>query len=75
MENNSLGELNYSCPYYYPSVKTHSLSVQEVFELHKAMVRGYYLRPKYILKMLFSIRSLTQLKNYISAGLKVLRRR
>ena len=75
VENNSLGELNYSCPYYYPSVKTHSLSVQEVFELHKAMVRGYYLRPKYILKMLFSIRSLTQLKNYISAGLKVLRRR
>lgn len=72
VEQNNLGELNYQKPYYYPSVRTHYLGSDEVFELHKKLVRSYYLRPAYILKMLFSIRSFTQLKNYIIAGLRVL---
>lgn len=74
VESHNLGELNYDKPYYYPSVKTNSLSVDEVFQLHKKLVRGYYLRPMYILKMLCSIRSFVQLKNYIKAGLKILYR-
>ena len=74
VENSSLGELDYSHPYYYPTVKTHFLSSKEVFECHKQLVRGYYLRPSYILKMLFKIRSFAQLKNYIKAGLRVLKR-
>ncbi len=74
VENNSLGELNYERPYYYPSVKAHNLDLDEIFELHKSLVKGYYLRPVYILKMLFSIRSFTQLKNYIKAGLRILNR-
>ena len=74
VEQNNLGELNYDKPYYYPSVRTHSLSRDEVFELHKKLVRSYYLRPGYILKMLFSIRSFTQFKNYYKAGLRILKR-
>lgn len=74
VENNCLGELNYTRPYYYPTVKTHHLSAQEVFDYHKKMVREYYLRPTYIAKMLLSIRSFTQLKNYVKAGLRVLKR-
>lgn len=75
VQNSSLGELNYDHPYYYPSVRTHSLTCEEVFRLHKEMVKSYYLRPKYILKMLFSIRSFAQLKNYFKAGMRILKRR
>ena len=74
VENSSLGELDYSHPYYFPTVRTHELSSQEVFEYHKTMVREYYLRPLYILKMLLKIRSFAQLSNYIKAGLRVLKR-
>ena len=74
VENSSLGELDYSHPYYFPTVRTHELSFQEVFEYHKKMVREYYLRPLYILKMLLKIRSFAQLSNYIKAGLRVLKR-
>lgn len=74
VENSSLGELDYSHPYYFPTVRTHELSPQEVFEYHKKMVREYYLRPLYILKMLLKIRSFAQLSNYIKAGLRVLKR-
>ena len=72
VENNSLGELNYDCPYYYPSVRTHNLSIDEVFALHKSLVRSYYMRFGYILQMLFKIRSFTQLKNYFKAGLRII---
>ena len=72
VEENRLGMLNYERPYYYPCVKTHFLSVDELFELHKKLVRSYYLRPSYILKMLLSIRSFKQLENYFKAGLKIL---
>ena len=72
VEQNKLGELNYERPYYYPSVNTHTLSKDEVFKLHKKIVRSYYLRPLYILKMLFAIRSLKQFENYFKAGLKIL---
>lgn len=74
VENSSLGELDYSHPYYFPTVRTHELSSQEVFEYHKKMVREYYLRPLYILKILLKIRSFAQLSNYIKAGLRVLKR-
>ena len=74
VENSSLGELDYSHPYYFPTVRTHELSSQEIFEYHKKMVREYYLRPLYILKMLLKIRSFAQLSNYIKAGLRVLKR-
>ena len=73
LENN-LGEMKdfYTNPYYYPCVKTHYLSKEEIKNFHKYAVKKFYLRPKYILKKLAEIQSFTQLKNYFSAGLSVL---
>ena len=65
-------EDKYKSAYYYPSVKTHSLSKDRVFELHKKAVRKFYLRPSFILKTLFSIRSFVEFKNYTVAGLGLL---
>ena len=68
-------EDKYKSAYYYPSVKTHSLSKEEVFELHKRAVKSFYIRPSYILKTLFSIRSLAEFVNYAKAGIGLLIKR
>ncbi|MCR5260958.1 MAG: B12-binding domain-containing radical SAM protein [Candidatus Gastranaerophilales bacterium] len=74
---NSLGEMKdfYKNPYYYPCVKTHYLSKEEIVKLHKYAVRKFYLRPKYIIKKLKEIKTAEQLKNYFRAGLSVLFKR
>ena len=75
-ENNLLdNDDRYQSAYYYPSVKTHALSKDEVFELHKKAVKRFYLRPVYILKTLLGIRSFTEFKNYAIAGLGLLFRK
>lgn len=61
--------------YYYPAVNTHNLTRERVFELHKAAVKRFYLRPLYILKMLLRIRSFEEVKNYFTAGMNVLLRK
>ena len=61
--------------YYVPTVRTIYLPKERVFELHKKAVKRYYLRPNYILKMLLSIRSFSELKNYFRAGINLLIRR
>ncbi len=66
------GDEKYKSAYYYPSVRTHNLDKERVFALHKEAVKKFYLRPSFILKTLFSIRSLTELKNYTLAGLGLL---
>lgn len=68
------GEL-YKSAYYYPTVKTYALSKERIMELHKQAIKRFYLRPKFILKSLLNIRSLTELKNYFLAGLSVLLKR
>lgn len=70
---NSLGDVEdfYKNPYYYPSVKTHYLSKEEIKNLNKYAVKRFYLRPKYIWKKLKEIKTLTQFKNYFKAGLSV----
>ena len=76
LENNLFDdEDKYKSAYYYPSVRTHELSKERVFELHKEAVRRFYLRPSFILKTLFSIKSLTELKNYTIAGISLLFKR
>lgn len=75
IENNYLGVLNYSKPYYYPCVNTHNLTCDEVFEYHKKMVRSYYLRFSYVIEILFKIRSLKQFVNYSRVALKIFKRR
>jgi len=62
----------YKSAYYYPTVKTHNLSKERIFELHKQAIKRYYLRPKFIIRTLLNIRSFTELKNYFLAGLSVL---
>lgn len=72
VKEHNLGELNYDLPYFYPSVNTHHLSKERVFEIHKNAVKNYYLRPKYILMMLLQIRTFVEFKNYLKAGLRVM---
>lgn len=75
VKTNGLEDLNnkdfYKNPYYYPCVKTEFLTKDEIKNLHKYAVKKFYLRPKYILKKLQEIKNLSQLKNYIKAGLNV----
>ena len=65
----------YKSAYYYPTVKTHNLSKDRIFELHKQAVKRFYLRPAYILRMLMGIRSFYEFKNYMLAGLSVLKKK
>lgn len=68
-------ETSFENAYYYPAVNTHNLTRERVLELHKAAVKRFYLRPLYILKMLFRIRSFEEVKNYFTAGMNVLLRK
>lgn len=61
--------------YFYPAVDTHCLPKERVFELHKKAIRQFYLRPRYILRMVSKIRTFTEFKNYFRAGLNVLLRK
>lgn len=75
VKEHNLGELNFDLPYYYPSVNTHFLDKERVFELHKNALKEYYGRPSYMLMMLFKIRSFKEFFNYFKAGLRVLFRK
>ncbi len=75
VQENNLGELNFDLPYYYPSVDTHYLSKDRVFELHKSALKEYYGRLSYMFTMLFKIRSFREFYNYFKAGLRVLFRK
>lgn len=75
-ENNLINsDTSFSSAYFYPSVNTHHLTKERVFQLHKKAIRRFYLRPAYIIRMLSRIRSFTEFKNYFKAGLGVLLRR
>lgn len=60
--------------YYYPVTRSHHLSKERIFELHKKAVKKFYLRPKFILKTLLSIRSINEFKNYAKAALAILQK-
>jgi len=68
------GNLDFQSAYYAPVVRSHSLSKERIFELHKLAVKRFYLRPKFILKTLFSLRSFAEFKNYFIAAMNLLRR-
>jgi len=61
--------------YFYPVVKTHFLTKERVFELHKSAIKRFYLRPRFILRSLLNIRSFAELKNYFVAGIGILLRK
>ena len=66
------GELDFANSYYEPVIRAHKLSKERIFALHKQALKRYYLRPKFILKTLIGIRTLSELKNYFKAGIKLL---
>lgn len=66
------GNLDFQRAYYQPVVKSFALSKDRIFELHKKAVKRFYLRPKFILKTLFSLRSFAEFKNYFRAGINLL---
>jgi len=72
VKEHNLGEINYDMPYFYPTVNTHYLTKEEVFNLHKYAVRSYYIRLPYILMMIASIRSFSEFVNYFKAGMRIL---
>ncbi len=75
-ENNLFDlDTSFESAYFYPSVNTHHLTKDRVFELHKIALKRFYLRPRYILKMLFKIRSFEEVKNYFTAGFNILLRK
>lgn len=66
------GNLDFRSAYYEPVVRSEHLSKERIFELHKQAVKRFYLRPKFILKTLLSLRSFAEFKNYFIAGLNLL---
>ena len=66
------GNLDFRSAYYEPVVRSEYLSKERIFELHKQAVKRFYLRPKFILKTLLSLRSFAEVKNYFVAGINLL---
>ncbi len=66
------GNLDFRNAYYQPVVKSHYLSRERIFELHKQAVKRFYLRPKFVFKTLLSLRSFNELMNYARAGLNLI---
>ena len=66
------GNLDFKSAYYEPVVRSEYLSKERIFELHKQAVKRFYLRPKFILKTLLSLRSFAEVKNYFTAGMNLL---
>lgn len=64
--------LKFDGAYYIPSVRSHELSKERILDIHKSAVKRFYLRPKFILKTLVSIRSISEFKNYFLAGLNLI---
>lgn len=69
------GELDFTNSYYEPVVRAHKLSKERIFELHKQAIKRFYLRPKFIIKTLFGLRSFAEFKNYFTAGINLLLKR
>ncbi|HEY4706486.1 MAG TPA: radical SAM protein [Thermodesulfobacteriota bacterium] len=79
VENNlfqgPVDDMLYKDAYYYPTVKGHHLTQEEILGLYEEAVRRFFFRPSYIVKRLVGIRSVNELKGYSAAGLAMLRRR
>ena len=74
VKKNRLGEINYEKPYFIPTVKSYSLTSEEIYKYNQKMNRDYYLRPSYILKMATNINSITKFKTYYDTFIKLVRK-
>ena len=61
-----MGNLDYTNAYFMPIVKSHDLPKSRIFELYQTAYKRYYLRPKFIFKTLFNIKSYGELKYYFN---------
>lgn len=55
------------------AMPTNHLSKEEVLSLKKKAVKSFYLRPRYLIKRLTSIRTLYELKEQVSEGIAMFR--
>ncbi len=74
VKKNRLGEISYEKPYILPSVRSYELTSQEIYEYNKKLNKNYYLRPKYMFKMLKEINSITKFKSYYDAFIKLVKK-
>lgn len=58
-------------PNFIPMVWEKELSREELFSLFKKAYHSFYLRPSYVLKKIFQLRSWAELKSKIKAGINV----
>lgn len=66
-EGSNIDEL-YRDAYYYPTVKSHYLSKDEIHRLCKQALRRFYLRPQYIIKRFRGIHSLREFHQHLRIG-------
>jgi len=59
--------------YARPIVRTQTLSTDELVQLRRKALLGYYLRPKYVLDTVMDIRSPKVFLNYAKSGLRLIR--
>lgn len=59
--------------YARPIVRTVELSTEDLISLRRKAILSFYLRPSYVLRTLRDIQSPIELKNYLKAGLRLLR--
>ncbi|MFQ5952629.1 MAG: B12-binding domain-containing radical SAM protein [Candidatus Omnitrophota bacterium] len=58
--------------YSKPLIRTRHLTTEELIDIRRLARLGFYLRPRYVLRTLLSIRSPKVLLNYMRAGLALL---
>ncbi len=56
----------------FPIIETEKLKKEEIWQLRKKAIREFYLRPSYILRRLFQIRSIRDLEITISNAISLL---
>lgn len=57
----------------YPRWRTEHFSAEQLLELQRSLTRSFYLKPAYILSRLASIRSISELNYWITAGASYLK--
>jgi anaerobic magnesium-protoporphyrin IX monomethyl ester cyclase len=57
----------------YPIHRTEQMSAEEIFKAQQQAYRGFYFRPRTLVKQFFRLNSWTRVKNNVSVGLRILR--
>ena len=73
-ENNLINsDTSFKEAYAVPTIAAHSLTKERILELHKQAIKKFYLRPAYIIKNLFKVKSKTKFKNYFKTLYKIIK--